>query len=116
METSKQSLPVGTVKQDLKVTSRALFPHLAELIQEEMAERGWTITDLIMNMGPFTDEKEWGICQLSWEMFFELRDPDIVLGEVMASQIGDAFDVNPKFFTNYHEAWRREAKRLEVKQ
>lgn len=80
--------------------------HLAELIEEEMRERKWSITDLVMNMGPFADEKEWGICQLSWEMFLEVREPYVVLGDMMAQQLSDAFGVNANFFTNFHEAWR----------
>jgi plasmid maintenance system antidote protein VapI len=83
--------------------------HLAEIIEEEMRERGWTITDLVMNMGPFADEREWGICQLSWEMFLEVREPCVVLGDVMAQQLADAFDVDPQFFTNLHEVWRKSA-------
>lgn len=80
--------------------------HLAELIEEEMQERGWDMTQLIMNMGPFEDEKSWGICELSWEMFLCIRTADVILGEPMAIQLGDAFGITPKFFTNFHEAWR----------
>lgn len=81
--------------------------HLADLIKEEMAERGWTITDLVVHMGLHFSEKDWGICQLSWEMFLEVREPYIVLGDVMAQQLADAFDGSPQFFTNYHESWRK---------
>jgi hypothetical protein len=86
--------------------------HLAELIEEEMTERGWDITDLVMNMGPHADEHDWAVCQLSWEMFLTLRDnPNVVLGEKMAQQLGDAFDITPSFFTNFHEGWREAQKR-----
>lgn len=81
--------------------------HLAELIEEEMRQRNWDITDLVMNMGPH-DENEWAIRQLSFEMFLELRDnPNVVLGEHMAQQLGDAFDITPSFFTAFHEMWRQ---------
>ena len=83
--------------------------HLAELLEEEMAEREWTITDLVLNMGPHFSDKEWGICQLSWEMFLAVREPGILLGEEMAEQLGISFDINPSFFTNFHEAWRKDA-------
>jgi plasmid maintenance system antidote protein VapI len=96
--------------------SKTLFPHLAELIQEEMDERGWTITDLVTNMGPFWNEKDWGICQISWELFLTVRDPDMILGDDMADQIAEAFGVSRQFFTNYHEAWRRECKRAAVEE
>lgn len=86
--------------------------HLADLIEEEMLERNWDITDLVMNMGPHADEKDWAVCQLSFEMFLTLRDnPNVILGEHMARQLGDAFDITPSFFTSYHEMWRREALR-----
>jgi hypothetical protein len=81
--------------------------HLADLIQEEMQERGWTITDLVMNMGPHFSSREWGICQLSWELFFACREKDMVLDETMANQLSDAFDVSPAFFSRYHELWRK---------
>jgi hypothetical protein len=84
--------------------------HLAELLEEEMNARGWTLDDLVMNMGPHFTPEEWGICHLSWDMFFTLRTPDVILGDVMAQQLGDAFDVTPAFFTNFHEAWRRAEK------
>lgn len=81
--------------------------HLAELIEDEMTERGWTLDDLVMNMGPHYTPEAWGICHLSWEMFFTVREPCVVLGEPMAQQLSEAFDMSPAFFTNFHEAWRR---------
>lgn len=80
--------------------------HLADVIHEEMDQRRWTITDLIMNMGPHFSREEWGICQLSWEMFFAVRDPNVVLGDVMAEQLATALGMSAKFFTNFHESWR----------
>lgn len=83
-------------------------PHLAEIIEDEMNERGWTITDLVMNMGPHYSECDWGICQLSWELFLSVRTPDVVLGDEMADQLETAFDAPAAFFTELHEAWRKE--------
>ena len=48
--------------------------HLAEIIQDEMKERNWDIDALVMHMGPHFTEQDWGICKLSWEMFFEVRE------------------------------------------
>jgi hypothetical protein len=84
--------------------------HLAQLIEEEMAARGWMLGDLVMNMGPHFTKHDWDVCQLSWEMFMAVREPNILLGDVMAEQLSDAFDVSPKFFTNFHEMWRTWAK------
>lgn len=99
-------LPSGDSQRDAPAETF----HLAELIEEEMRERGWTMHDLVMHMGPHEDEKAWGICELSFEMFLALTDnPNVILGEHMAQQLGDAFDVTPSFFTNYHDMWRKNA-------
>lgn len=81
--------------------------HLAEVIQDEMRERGWDLDRLVMEMGPHYSAEEWGICKLSWELFLEVQEPNILLGEVMAQQLADAFGVSPEFFINLHEEWRR---------
>jgi hypothetical protein len=86
--------------------------HLSELIEEEMNTRGWTLDDLVMNMGPHYTPEAWGICHRSWEMFFALRTPDVILGDVMAQQLADAFDVDSAFFTNFHESWRKWSKSI----
>jgi hypothetical protein len=62
-----------------------------------------------MEMGPHFSAHEWGICKLSWEMFFAVRDPHVVLGATMAEQLEDAFGVDREFFNNLHEAWRAAA-------
>ena len=84
--------------------------HLAELIQDEMRTRNWSLDDLVMNMGPHQSEHDWGICKLSWEFFFGVPDPGVILGAVMAQQLEDAFDVPASFFVAIHEMWRQEAK------
>ena len=82
--------------------------HLAEIIEDEMKERGWSMDDLVMNMGPFYTEEGWGIAKLSWEFFFAGREMrDVVLGDVMAEQLSAAFGVSPQFFTAFHENWRK---------
>lgn len=83
--------------------------HLADLIQEEMAERKWSLDDLVMWMGPHFSEEEWGVCKLSWEIFFAVREANVILGDEMAQQLSTAFGITPSFFTNFHEAWRKGA-------
>jgi hypothetical protein len=61
-------------------------------------------------MGPFPTPRDWGICKLSWEMFSAVRDPSVLLGDVMAAQLSRAFRIDPMFYTNFHEAWRARAK------
>lgn len=80
--------------------------HLAELLEEEMCEREWSMYDLVMNMGPHWSKREWDVCQLSWELFMNVRKPNVLLGEAMAEQLSVAFGINHKFFLNFHEAWR----------
>jgi plasmid maintenance system antidote protein VapI len=89
------------------MTESIKHQHLAELIEEEMAERGWTITDLVMNMGPHFSQEEWEICQLSWDLFIAVREPYVILGNEMAEQLSTAFGVSAKFFTSFHENWRK---------
>ena len=89
------------------MTEKIEHQHLADVILEEMKERGWSITKLVMNMGPHFTAEDWDVCQLSWEMFFAVRDPYVLLGNVMAEQLADAFGMSPKFFINFHEAWRK---------
>lgn len=67
--------------------------HLADLIQEEMKERGWDLDALVMNMGPFYSERDYGICKLSWEMFFAVRGTGIILGDQMAQQLSNALSI-----------------------
>lgn len=94
------------------MTAPTKHEHLADMIQAEMKERDWTITDLIMNMGTHFSEAEWEICQLSWEMFFAVRDPNVLLGDVMAEQLEAAFDMSKQFFLNFHESWRTSTQAL----
>lgn len=82
--------------------------HLADVIQEEMGERGWTLDELVMHMGPHFTPEEWVVCKLSWEMFFAVRERWVILGDVMAQQLSDAFDVSPEFFNRIHEQWRKQ--------
>ncbi len=80
--------------------------HLAEYLEEEMAARGWSLDDLAFRMCGI-DPKEWAITRGSLEMFMALRETNIILGEPMAKQLGNAFGVSPEFLNNLHEAWRK---------
>jgi plasmid maintenance system antidote protein VapI len=41
-------------------------------------------------------------------MYMTVREKGVVLGEEMARDLGVAFDMNPQFFLNLDESWRRE--------
>lgn len=90
----------------VNVANQIAAIHPAEIILEEMATRGWDHDALINAMGPFTDDEQWGITHLAFEMYFEVRQTDVILGEHMAEQLGRAFDVDPRLFLNMHEQWR----------
>ena len=81
--------------------------HLAELIDEELAERGWSLDDLTDKAGPYPNQLEWSISRCAWDLFMELRYPNMLLGQRAAEELGRAFDVDPQFFLNFHEAWRK---------
>ena len=80
--------------------------HLAEYLEEEMQERGWSLDDLAFRMCGI-DPKEWAVTRLAIEFFMEIREPNVILGEPMGTQLGKAFGVSPEFLNNLHEAWRK---------
>ena len=84
--------------------------HLAELIEDELKERGWTLDELVNAGGPYASSREWSISRLSWDFYFaaaEMNDPVISLGSRGAEELGRAFDIDPQFFLDFHEAWRK---------
>lgn len=79
--------------------------HLGDFIEEEMAERKWSLDELAFRMCGIT-QREWQITRLALEMFLVVRDKNVLLGE-MAEQFSRAFSVSLQFFINMHEAWRK---------
>lgn len=98
----------------MKEFSPAECFHLSEIINEELAERGWSLNDLVFRMRRFESEKDWQIERLAVEMFLTVHDPDILLGD-MAQGFATAFDISPQFFMNCHESWRKWVKERAVK-
>jgi len=87
--------------------------HPAEIILDEMRERGWDIDRLASEMVSPGNAKEWGVTRLSWEMYLEVREPYVLLGDHMAGQLKKAFGVDTQFFLNLHENWRKYVTRVE---
>ena len=81
--------------------------HLAELIEDELKERGWDLDRMTTEAGPYESAQEWGISRVAWDLFMEVRSPNMLLGERGARELGKAFDIDPQFFTNFHETWRK---------
>ena len=80
--------------------------HLAEVIDDELAERGWTLDTVMLNSGPYADENEWGITMLTLELFMNLRTPDLLMDDTVANTFAAAFDISPAFFWSFHNNWR----------
>ena len=81
--------------------------HLAELIEDELRERGWDLDIMTTMAGPYESIEEWDISRVAWDFFMEVREPYMLLGARGAEELGRAFDVSPQFFLNFHESWRK---------
>ena len=81
--------------------------HVSEFINEELAERGWSLRDLVFRMRRYESENDWAIEMLAVEMFMIVHEKNIALDQKMADGFGAAFDVSPQLFINMHEAWRK---------
>jgi hypothetical protein len=80
--------------------------HLAEVIEEELKERGWTLYDVMLNSGPYADEKEWLVTRATLDLFMAIRTSSILMDDTVANTFGAAFDISPKFFWAFHNNWR----------
>lgn len=90
-----------------KLANAAECWHPSVFISEELAVRGWTLRDLVFRMRRYDSESDWAHNMLAVEMYMAVHDPNLLLGEEMARDLGAAFDVNPRTFLNLHESWRR---------
>jgi hypothetical protein len=81
--------------------------HLAELIEDELQERGWDLDRLTDEAGPYDSEHEWQVSRAAWDFFMEVREPNMLLGDRGSIELGKAFDIDPQFFLNFHESWRQ---------
>ena len=83
-----------------------LKPHLADIIEEELEARNWTVADLASRMGGATKEER-GIDCLAVQMFIAVRDKGVLLGDLGAKMAG-AFGVSAAMFERMHEGWRNQ--------
>ena len=83
--------------------------HLSEFINEELAERGWTLRDLVFRMRRYEGEADWAVEMLAMEMFMTVHEKSIFLDQKTADGLATAFGVSAQFFLNMHEAWRKAA-------
>jgi plasmid maintenance system antidote protein VapI len=80
--------------------------HPSVFINDELKERGWSLRDLVFRMRRYKSEKDWAVNMLAFEMYMTVHEPDIILGEEMAHDLGTAFNVSPALFLKLHESWR----------
>ena len=76
--------------------------HPSEYIQDELSARQWDKFDLAVRMGG-----EIGRNVLMLDLYFVVGPTDrrCRMGDVMAHQLGVAFDVSHQFFLNLETAW-----------
>jgi plasmid maintenance system antidote protein VapI len=76
--------------------------HPSEYIQDEMAARGWDKCDLAVRMGGDIVRNA-----LALDLYFIVGPTrrNCRIGDVMAHQLGVAFDVSHQFFLNLETAW-----------
>jgi len=80
--------------------------HPSVVINEELAERGWTLRDLVFRMRRFEGEKAWALQMLTLEMYMVVHEPNILLDDQTAEGLATAFDVSADLFKNLHNTWR----------
>jgi plasmid maintenance system antidote protein VapI len=82
--------------------------HPADIIQDEMKERGWDLNAMVDAM-EIADERDRNIARLAFEGYFTVRAANIILGERMAEMLGIAFGAPSQFWLDLHEQWRAAA-------
>jgi hypothetical protein len=84
----------------------AVLFHPAEIIEEELQERDWTLDDVMLNSGPYYEQKEYGITRLALELYLTVRETDILMDDTVAGALSRALDISPGFFWSLHNNWR----------
>jgi len=79
---------------------------LADFLQEEMDERGWTVRDVAMRMGGIT-EHEIVIDWCTVDLAMHVHDTNLLLDAETAEKLGRAFSVPPEFLVNLDASWRK---------
>ena len=84
--------------------------HPTEFIHEELAERGWSVRDLVFRMRRYESERDWAVNCLAVELYLTGHDTGILPAK-MAEEFGVAFGVSPEYFINLHQQWREDLDR-----
>ena len=83
---------------------------MADIIWDELDERGWSIAELASRMG-HTDPKEISVDHLAVELFLACsEDPDILLGDELATGLSNAFGTSKRMWANLDKSRRERLK------
>jgi plasmid maintenance system antidote protein VapI len=85
--------------------------HPSCFIEEELAERGWTVRDLVFRMRRYESEKDWAVNCLAVELYMTVQTVDLLLDDQMAEGFALAFGTSKELFLNLDKQWREKARR-----
>ena len=74
--------------------------HIGEFVREEMACRGWSVSDIARSMDGDVSENT-----LALELLLNVQDPGLLLGD-MAKGLAKAFGTSEQLWVNIDRAWR----------
>lgn len=78
---------------------------LAELLSDELVERGWTTDDVALRMGG--DENQFIRDLLGINLIMCVHRDGLLIGDHLFDGLTKVFDVDPMFFRNIDTAWRK---------
>lgn len=79
--------------------------HPSIYIKDELQERGWTLQDLVFRMRRYEGTKDWALNMLAMEMYMAVKEPNIIIDQRMATELGTAFGVSPELWLNLDRLW-----------
>ena len=83
-----------------------MLPSVADMIEEELQERNWTLQDLVSRFGN-ADKKEAQLDLLAMQMMMAVRNRSVLLGE-LSKKLSRAFGVSEEFFSNMEKGYREQ--------
>lgn len=79
--------------------------HVMDFIREEMDERDWSIWTLVRHMSEDQSNQALSRVKLALE-FLALRDPQMLIGEEVATGLGRAFGTSAQIWLNLDRSWQ----------
>lgn len=82
-----------------------VFP-LAEMLADEMIERGWQTEDVALAMGPQTEE-QFAKDLLAVNLLMCVQKDKLLIGDRLFAGLAKAFGVDEQYLRNLDQAWRQ---------